>query len=113
MNVMAWLLPAVALLALFVGYFAQKITTARTLGDAETRAQRIVDDAKRLVDQAARDADAKTRDADAKIRAGELEAKELSLRVRAELDQEARARQKEIQEVERRVLQQEEHLARR
>src|SRR5262245_53643337 len=108
MNGMTWVLPLVALLAIFVGYFAQKLSTARKLGDAETRAQRILDDAKRLVDQATRDAEAKVREAEAKIRAGELEAKELVLKVRAELDQEGRARQKEIQEVERRILQQEE-----
>src|SRR5436309_3423071 len=113
MNGMAWLLPLVALLALFVGYFAQKLSTARRLGDAETRAQRIVDDAKRLVDQATRDAESKVREAESEIRAGELEAKELVLRVRTELDQEARLRQKDIQEVERRILQQEEQLARR
>src|SRR6266540_4346337 len=113
MNGMTWLLPVVAVLALFVGYFAQKLTTARKLGDAETRAQRILDDAKRLVDQAVRDSEAQVREAEAKVRAGELEAKELMLKVRGELDQEARARQREIQEVERRILQQEEHLGRR
>ena len=103
MNALAWLLPLAALLGLFVGYFAQKLTTARTLGDAEARAQRILEDAKRLVDQAARDSEAKIRDgeakvreAEARIRAGELEAKEHALRIRAELDQESRARQKEI-----------------
>jgi ribonuclease Y len=120
MNATAWLLPLAALLGLFVGYFAQKLTTARTLGDAEARAQRILEDAKRLVDQAARDSEAKiregeaqVREAEARIRAGELEAKEHALRIRAELDQESRARQKEIQGVERRILQQEEQLARR
>ena len=120
MNATAWLLPLAALLGLFVGYFAQKLTTARTLGDADTRAQRILEDAKRLVDQAARDSEAKTREgeakvreAEARIRASELEAKEHALRIRAELDQEGRARQKEIQSVERRILQQEEQLARR
>ena len=120
MNATIWLLPLAALLGLFVGYFAQKLTTARTLGDAEARAQRILEDAKRLVDQAARDSEAKiregeakVREAEARIRAGELEAKEHALRIRAELDQESRARQKEIQGVERRILQQEEQLARR
>jgi ribonuclease Y len=122
MNGMAWLflLPVVVVLSLCVGYFAQKLTTARTLGDAETRARRILDDAKHLVDQAqreaeskAREAEAKVREAEAKVRAGELEAKELVLKVRAELDQEGRTRQKEFQEVERRILQQEEQLARR
>jgi ribonuclease Y len=120
MNALVWLLPLAALLGLFVGYFAQKLTTARTLGDAEARAQRILEDATRLVDQAARDSEAKiregeakAREAEARIRAGELEAKEHALRIRAELDQEGRARQKEIQGVERRILQQEEQLARR
>ena len=122
MNGMAWLflLPVVVVLSLFVGYFAQKLSTARTLGDAETRARRILDDAKQLVDQAqreaevkAREAETKIREAEAKVRAGELEAKELVLKVRAELDQESRSRQKEFQEVERRILQQEEQLARR
>ena len=45
--------------------------------------------------------------------AAELEAKEIALRARAELEQESRSRQKEIQEIERRVAQQEEQLARR
>ena len=104
MNALAWLLPLAALLGLFVGYFAQKLTTARTLGDAEARAQRILEDAKRLVDQAARDSEAqirdgeaKVREAEARIRAGELEAKSTRCVFAAELDQESRARQKEIQ----------------
>jgi ribonuclease Y len=116
MNAMTWLvvlLPVVALLAIFVGYFGARAGTARTLGDAETRAARILDDAKRLVDQARGDADSKMREAEAKIRAAELESKELVLKVRAELDQESRARQREMQEVERRVLHQEEQLTRR
>jgi ribonuclease Y len=114
------LLPLVAVLALLVGYFGSRAATARTLGDAETRASRILEDAKRLVDQARADADSKVRDADTKVREAEarirnadLEAKELALRVRGELDQESRARQREIQEVERRVVQQEEQLGRR
>src|SRR5215510_3184800 len=115
MSPIIWLLLllVVTALSLFVGYFFQKLATARKLGDTETRAQRILDDAKRLVDQATREADNKVREADAKVRAGELEAKELVLKVRAELDQEGRSRQREFQEVERRILQQEEQLARR
>src|SRR6266852_5089062 len=113
MNTMTWLLPLVAALGLFVGYIAQRLTTARKLGDAETRAQRILDDAKRLVDQAGRESEDKIREAEAKVRSGELEAKELVLKVRSELDQEGRARQKEMQEVERRILHQEEQLSRR
>src|SRR4029453_3112400 len=116
MNATLWLLvllPIVAILGIFVGYFGSRSATARTLGDAETRATRIIDDAKRLVDQARADADAKLREAETKIRGAELEAKDLALRVRAELDQESRNRQREMQEVERRVLQQEEQLGRR
>src|SRR5258705_1075998 len=119
---MPWLvlLPLVAVLALLVGSFGSRAATARTLGDAETRASRILEDAKRLVDQARADADGKVREADtkvreaeAKIRSADLEAKELVLKVRSELDQESRARQREIQDVERRVVQQEEQLGRR
>ena len=77
MNATIWLLPLAALLGLFVGYFAQKLTTARTLGDAEARAQRILEDAKRLVDQAARDSEAKIREGEAKVR--EAEARILSI----------------------------------
>jgi ribonucrease Y len=115
MIAMPWLvlLPLVAVLALLLGYFGSRAATARTLGDAETRASRILDDAKRLVDQARTDADAKGREAESKVRNAELEAKELALKVRADLDQEARVRQREIQEVERRVIQQEEQLSRR
>src|SRR6478752_4959397 len=102
MIAMPWLvlLPLVAVLALLLGYFGSRAATARTLGDAETRASRILDDAKRLVDQARTDADAKGREAESKVRNAELEAKELALKVRADLDQEARVRRREIQEVE-------------
>ena len=102
MNAMSWLvvlLPVVAVLALFVGYFGSRTATARKLGDAETRAARILDDAKRLVDQARTDAEGKMREAETKIRSAELETKELALKVRAELDQESRVRRSE----ERRV----------
>ncbi|HZP35330.1 MAG TPA: ribonuclease Y [Methylomirabilota bacterium] len=112
---MPWLvlLPLIAVLALLLGYFGSRAATARTLGDAATRASRILDDAKRLVEQARADADAKAREAESKVRAAELEAKELALKVRADLDQEARVRHREIQEVERRIIQQEEQLSRR
>jgi ribonuclease Y len=113
MNGMTWLVPLVIVLAVFVGYFFQKLSTTRKLGDAETRAQQILANAERSVEQAGREAEAKVREAEARIRAGELEAKELALKVRSELDQEARVRQKEMQEVERRILRQEEQLARR
>jgi ribonuclease Y len=113
MDLMLLLLPLVAILGFLMGYLGHRITTVRALGDAESRARRIIEDAQRAVTENAREAEARAREAEAKIRAAELEAKEVALRVRAELDQETRARQKEIQAVERRILQQEEQLVRR
>jgi len=107
------LLTVVALLALFIGYLGHKLTIARTLGDAETRAKSILDEGRRAVEQARSDAEAKLREGETRIRNAELEAKEVALKMRSDLEQETRARQKEIQGVERRVLQQEEQLARR
>src|SRR5262245_21686870 len=101
-----WLLPLVAILAFLVGYLGHKISTVRTIGDADVQAKRILEDAKRSV------ADA-TRDAEAKIRSAVLGAKELAIRARAEREQESRMRQKEIQDIERRVVQHEEQLTRR
>ena len=116
MNGPGWLLvlvPVVAVLGILVGYLFHKAALARTVGDAESRATRILDDAKRTVDQARSDVEVKAREAETKIRSAELEAKEMALKVRADLDSETRARQREIQEVERRVLQQEEQLGRK
>jgi ribonucrease Y len=113
MDLYVLIVPVVAVAAFLVGYLVQKASAARTIGEAEAHAGRILDDAKRLVDQATRDAEVKVRDAEAQVRSAELEAKELALRVRAELDQETRGRQKEIQDIERRILQKEEQLIRR
>jgi ribonuclease Y len=113
MDLAIWLLPLVAILAILVGYLGHKITTVRTIGDAEGRATRILEDARRAATDASREVESKAREAEAKIKAAELEAKEVALRARADLEQETRARQKEIQEVERRVVHQEEQLSRR
>jgi len=112
-KIVLLLLTVVALLALFIGYLGHKLTIARTLGDAETRAKSILDEGRRAVEQARSDAEAKLREGETRIRNAELEAKEVALKMRSDLEQETRARQKEIQGVERRVLQQEEQLARR
>ena len=101
MDLVIWLLPLVAILAFLVGYLGHKISTVRTIGDADVQARRILDDAKRSVADATREVEGKARDAEAKIRAAELEAKEIALRTRADLEQESRSRQKEIQEIGR------------
>ncbi|MGH7399592.1 MAG: ribonuclease Y [Candidatus Rokuibacteriota bacterium] len=123
MNAMTWLVvlvPVVALLAAFFGYYGARAVAARTLGDAQARGNRILEDAKRLAEQARgdaegkmREADAKAREAETRVRGVELETKERALKARAELDQESRARLRELQDVERRVVQQEEQLGRR
>jgi ribonuclease Y len=113
MDLVIWLLPLVAILAFLVGYLGHKISTVRTIGEADVHAKRILDDAKRSVADATREVEGKAREAEAKIRAAELEAKEIALRSRADLEQEARVRQKEIQDIERRVVQHEEQLTRR
>ncbi len=113
MDLVIWLLPLVAILAFLVGYLGHKISTVRTIGDADAQAKRILDDARRSVTDSAREVEGKAREAEAKIRAAELEAKEIALRARADLEQEARVRQKEIQDIERRVVQHEEQLTRR
>ncbi len=124
MNAMAWmgsvspwilLLEAVvvAVLGIVIGYLAHKAATARTIGDAETRAARIVEGAQRTAEQAQAQAEAQFRDAEARARAADLEAKEMALRMRGELEAETRTRHREIEEVERRVVQQEEQLGRK
>lgn len=120
MDLNLLLVPIAAVVAFLVGYLLHRASVARTLGEAESQARRIIDDARRLVDQAAREADGKLREAESnlreaegKVRSAELEAREISLRVRADLDQETRTRQKEIESIERRISQKEEQLGRR
>src|SRR5437867_5877354 len=93
------LLPAVAIVALIAGFVVQKLISERKLGEAGARATRIVGDAER--------------DAEARHRAGELEAKEIVLKARGELDTEVRRREREIQQIEQRIIGKEEQLARK
>src|SRR6266545_3467209 len=69
MNGLGWLLllvPVVAILGILVGYLAHKAAVVRTIGDAETRSTRILDDAKRTVEQARVDVEARVREAEAR-----------------------------------------------
>src|SRR5438128_1841532 len=88
------LLPLVAVLAVFVGYMSHKLSVTRSLGDAETRAKRIVGDAQRVVEQARVDAESKLREAESRVRTADLEAKEMALKMRGALEQETRSRQR-------------------
>ncbi len=101
MTIMYWvgLLILVAGISLGVGYLIHRLYTARVVGDARTRARRIIEEAER-------DAETKRKDA-------AIEAKEIVLRVRTESERETRERQREIHQAERRVLQKEEQVGRR
>jgi ribonucrease Y len=89
----------VAVLALLVGVLLHKWFNDRRLGEAGSVAKRIIEQAER--------------DAHAATRAAELETKEAALKLRTEVEADARKRDREIQQIEQRVLAKEEELARK
>ena len=89
----------IAVVALLVGFLLHKSITDRKLGEASVAAKRIVDTAQR--------------DADALHRNKELEGKEAALKLRTEFESEVRRREREMQQMEQRVLAKEEELARK
>ena len=89
----------IAVFALLIGFFLHKWITDKRLGEAGQRAQRIVDDA--------------IRDTETRKKAADLEVREATLKARAEFDTEARRRERDIQQVEQRILSKEEQLARK
>ena len=93
------LLFVVAIVAVVVGYLAQKWITDKKVGEAGVRAQRIVGDAER--------------DAETRRRTADLEARELILKARAEFDAETRRRERDIEKIEQRILGKEDQLARK
>src|SRR5689334_14071247 len=89
----------VAVLALLIGVLLHKWFNDRRIGEAGSIAKRIIEQAER--------------DAEASKRAAELEAKEVALKLRTELEGEARRRDREVQQIEQKVLAKEEELARK
>ena len=89
----------IAVLALLTGFFLHKWFTDKRLGEAALRAQRIVDEA--------------SRDAENRKKAADLEVRESTLKARAEFETESRRRERDIQQVEQRILAKEEQLARK
>ncbi|MGH9367052.1 MAG: Rnase Y domain-containing protein, partial [Thermoanaerobaculia bacterium] len=85
------------LVGLGIGVVVHKSLTDRRIGGTEERVRRILEEGQR--------------DADARRKAAELEAREIALRTRAELDEETRRRQRDIQQVEQRISQKDEQLA--
>jgi ribonuclease Y len=90
---------AIAVVALLIGFFLQKWVTDKRLGEVGERAQRLVDDA--------------AREAENRKKTSELEARELTLKSRAELETETRRREREIQKIEQQILAKEEQLGRK
>jgi ribonucrease Y len=88
-----------AALAFGTGFAYSRLLTGRRLGGVEAQIGRMLDAAQR--------------DADAGRRTAELEAKEIALKTRSELDEETRRRQREIQLIEQRTVQKDETLTRK
>lgn len=83
----------------FIGFYYRKRIAEAKVGVAEERAEKIVDEA--------------TRDAEAKKKEILLEAKEESIRIKNDVEKEARERRNELQRNERRLFQKEEALDRK
>src|SRR5438445_420695 len=87
------------IIGLVVGFVLHKWFTERKIGDAQSRAEALVQDA--------------VRDAETRRKTAELEAKETALKARTIFEDETRRREREIQQIEQRVLSKEEDLARK
>src|SRR5262245_30878048 len=98
----AWIWIVIVLtagIALVAGFLFQKLATDRKIGGATAEAQRIVESAER--------------EAEAHRRTSELEAKETALRLRSDFETDARRRERDIEQIEQRILTKEEGLARK
>ena len=89
----------IAVLALVLGFLLHRWMSERRIGEASTRAERIVQDAER--------------EATNRLRGADLAAKEAELKARTAVEAEARERERSFQQVEQRVLSKEEGLARK
>ncbi len=98
MDSLAWFDSLVGLLSLLIGVLLHKWFTDRRLGDAGVAAKKIIADGER--------------EADALRKAAELEAREASLKARAALEDDTRRSERELKQVEQRVVTKEEELAR-
>src|SRR5712691_9571440 len=88
-----------AIVGLVVGFVLYKWFSERKIGEVRTRAETLIREAER--------------DAETRRRTAELEAKETALKARTVFEDETRRREREIQQIERRVLAKEEDLARK
>jgi ribonucrease Y len=95
-----WVFDSVLIIIAFVlGFFLYKWISDKKVGDASERARQIVT--------------AGEREAEAWRRSADLEAKEAALKIREDLEAETRRRERDIQQIEQRVVTKEEQLARK
>src|SRR2546426_835978 len=99
MESLAWFDSLVGLLSLLIGVLLHKWFTDRRLGDAGVAAKRIVAEGQR--------------EADGIRKAAELEAREAALKMRSALEEDARRSERELKQVEQRIIAKEEDLARK
>jgi len=93
------LIIAAAAISLLAGYLARKHMAEKKLGDAETKATQIVEQAKK--------------EAQDRHREAELEAKDLLYRMRQDFERSTQDRRQEIANLEKRLTQKEENIDRR
>jgi ribonuclease Y len=98
------------IVAFVVGVFLYKWISDRKVGEAGERARQILAAAERDTEGILA---AAGRDAEAQRRAAELEIKEQALKARGDFDAEVRRREREMHQVEQRILGKEEQLARK
>jgi ribonuclease Y len=99
-QALSWVFDSVLVMLAFVlGFFLYKWISEKKVGDATQRAQQIIE--------------AGEREADGRRKAADLEGRELALKARAEFEDEVRRREREMQQIEQRVITKEEQLARR
>lgn len=95
-----WIWPVLAIaLGALVGYFARKIVAEAKVGRAKDVANGIINDAEK--------------EAKARVKEAELEAKDELLKSRASFEDESRERRKELNALEKRILQKEENFEKR
>jgi ribonuclease Y len=92
-------LPVVTVVALVVGMLVHKQLTDRKIGSAGAQAERIIGTAER--------------EAETRQKTAELEAREMVLKARGEFETDVRRREREMQQIEQRILTKEEQLARK
>src|SRR6266540_3089830 len=99
-QALSWVFDSILVIIAFVlGVFLYKWISEKKIGDASERARQVLVGAER--------------DAEALRKVADLEAKELALKARGEFETEVRRRERDMQQIEQRILTKEEQLARK